>query len=558
MPKKRMSSAQTARTRWEGRVLKPALRRQPERRESFHNLSDIEIKRLYTPEDIARLSYPSDLGFPGQFPYTRGVYPTLYRGQLWTMRPFSGFGTPEDTNRRYRYLISQGSTGLSVAFDMPTLMGYDSDHPRARGEVGRCGVAVDDLSDMEMIFRGIPLDRVSTSMTINGPAIILLAMYVAVGDRQGVSRKHLRGTVQNDILKEYIAQKEWICPPRPSLKMINDTIRFCVEEISQFHPISISGYHIREAGSTAVQELVFTLYDGLTYVQSAIEYGLKVDDFAPRLSFFFNAHNDFFEEIVKYRAARRLWAREMKRRFHPKDPASMALRFHAQTAGCSLTAQQPYNNVVRVALQALAAVLGGAQSLHTNSLDETLALPTKEAVTLALRTQQIIAHESGVTHTVDPLGGSYYIETLTNRMEEEALKYFKRLDEMGGMVAAIEQGFPQAEIHKAAVAYQQSVEKKDRIVVGVNEYISPEATPIPTLKITQATEDRQVDRLRKRKAARNARKVTRALERLARAAEMGAYLMPLVIDAVRAQATVGEISDVFRSVYGEYREGAPF
>ncbi len=529
---------------------------------SNKNLSGLVIDPLYTPEAVkkSRAGWKArkDLGDPGRFPYTRGIYPTMYRGRLWTMRQFSGFGTAEDTNKRYHYLLDQGTTGLSVAFDMPTLMGYDSDHPKAKGEVGRCGVAIDSLEDMRALFDGIPLDRVSTSMTINGPAIVLLAMYTVVADAQGVPRKKIRGTLQNDILKEYIAQKEWICPPQPSLKLINDTIRFCIEDIPQFYPISISGYHIREAGSTAVQELAFTLYDGLTYVQSGIEAGLKLDDFAPRLSFFFNAHNDFFEEIAKFRAARRLWARELKRRFHPKNPASLALRFHAQTAGCSLTAQQPYNNVVRVALQALSAVLGGTQSLHTNSLDETLALPTEEAVTLALRTQQIIAYESGVANTADPLGGSYYIETLTNRMEAEAIKYFKRLDAMGGMVAAIEQGFPQREIHHAAAAYQQEVDAGERIVVGVNRFTEEKVVPIPTLKITQATEDRQRQRIKQRKAHRSKNRLSAAMNRLTGAAKADDYLMPFVIEAVRAEATVGEICDVFRTAYGEYREGPEF
>ncbi|MBI3811044.1 MAG: methylmalonyl-CoA mutase [Nitrospirae bacterium] len=528
----------------------------------FKNLSGLKIDPLYLPADVrkSRTGWTDrkDLGDPGRFPYTRGIYPTMYRGRLWTMRQFSGFGTAEDTNARYHYLLKQGTTGLSVAFDMPTLMGYDSDHPKARGEVGRCGVAIDSLEDMQRLFHGIPLDRVSTSMTINGPAIVLLALYTVVADEQGVLRKKIRGTLQNDILKEYIAQKEWICPPRPSLKLINDTIRFCLEEIPQFYPVSISGYHIREAGSTAIQELAFTLYDGLTYVQSAIQAGLKVDDFAPRLSFFFNSHNDFFEEIAKFRAARRLWARELKRRFHPKNPASLALRFHAQTAGCSLTAQQPYNNVVRVALQALSAVLGGAQSLHTNSLDETLALPTKEAVTLALRTQQILACESGVVNTVDPLAGSYYVETLTNQYEKEAIKYFKRLDAMGGMVAAIEQGFPQREIHHAAAAYQHEVDTGERIIVGVNRFVEGHEIPIPTLKITQATEDRQVHRLKRRKARRSRRRLAAALSRLTGAAKEDDYLMPAIIEAVRAEATVGEICNVLRSVYGEYREGNEF
>ncbi|MBI4488942.1 MAG: methylmalonyl-CoA mutase family protein [Deltaproteobacteria bacterium] len=524
------------------------------RKRVFKNLSGIEIRGLYTPKDMKDLRYEDDLGFPGEFPFTRGIYPTMYRGRLWTMRQFAGFGTAEQTNRRYRYLLAQGNTGLSVAFDMPTLMGYDSDHPRSQGEVGKCGVAIDSLADMEALFRGIPLDQVSASMTINGPAIVLFAMYLAVAERQGVDFKTLRGTLQNDILKEYIAQKEWICPPAPSLKLINDTLRFCVESAPRYHPISISGYHIREAGSTAVQELAFTLYDGLTYVDSAIESGLNVDDFAPRLSFFFNAHNDFFEEIAKYRAARRLWAREMKRRFSPKNSASLSLRFHAQTAGCTLTAQQPYNNVVRVTLQALAAVLGGAQSLHTNSLDETLALPTEEAVKIALRTQQIIAHESGVTDAVDPLGGSYYLEWLTNRMESEARSYFDRLDEMGGMVRAIELGFPQNEIHRAAVAYQKEVESEERIIVGVNGYTEPEERPIKILKIKQDVERRQIKRLRERKKGRSSKKVAAALGRLTHAAEENGYPMPSLLDAVRSEATVGEICDVFRKVHGGYRE----
>ena len=465
-------------------------------KKAFKNLSDTEIQELYTPDDIKELDYERDLGFPGKFPFTRGVYPTMYRGRLWTMRQFAGFATAEETNRRYRYLLAQGNTGLSVAFDMPTLMGYDSDHPRAKGEVGRCGVAIDSVADMAMLFRGIPLDQVSVSMTINGPAIVLFAMYLVVAERQGVNFKKLRGTLQNDILKEYIAQKEWICPPAPSLKLVNDTIRFCVESAPTYHPVSISGYHIREAGSSAVQELAFTLYDGLTYVKSALDYGLSVDDFAPRLSFFFNAHNDFFEEIAKYRAARRLWAREIKKRFNPREPASLALRFHAQTAGCALTAQQPYNNVVRVTLQALAAVLGGAQSLHTNSLDETLALPTEAAVKIALRTQQIIAHESGVTHTVDPLGGAYYLESLTNQLEVEAKSYFARIDEIGGMVRAIEAGYPQAEIQRAALAYQKEIDAGERINVGVNAFSEAEQEPVNILRIKPAVEQRQIRLLR--------------------------------------------------------------
>jgi methylmalonyl-CoA mutase N-terminal domain/subunit len=525
-----------------------------ERKKEFKNLSGIEIERLYGPEEIEGFDPSRDLGLPGAFPYTRGVYETMYRERLWTMRQFAGFATAQETNRRYRYLLDHGNTGLSVAFDMPTLMGYDSDHPKSKGEVGKCGVAVDSLADMELLFDRIPLDRVSVSMTINGPAIVLFAMYLAVAERQGVDFKALQGTLQNDILKEYIAQKEWITPPEPSLKLINDTVRFCVESAPRYHPISVSGYHIREAGSTAVQELAFTLYDGLTYVRSAIDSGLSVDDFAPRLSFFFNAHNDFFEEIAKYRAARRLWAREMRRQFDPKNPASTALRFHAQTAGCTLTAQQPYNNIVRVTLQALAAVLGGAQSLHTNSLDETLALPSEEAVKIALRTQQIIAHESGVADTVDPLGGAYYVERLTNRMESEARGCFERLDAMGGMVRAIELGFPQNEIHKAALAYQREVDAGERIIVGVNAYQEPEKGPIETLRITGEVERGQIRRLRERKKNRNAKKLSTALGRLRRAAEENGYLMPPVLDAVRAEATVGEVCGIFRSVYGEYRE----
>jgi methylmalonyl-CoA mutase N-terminal domain/subunit len=528
------------------------------RKPKFTNLSGIEIDRLYTDRSTRALNLKEELGEPGAFPYTRGVYPTMYRGQLWTMRQFSGFASAAETNERYHYLLDHGQTGLSVAFDMPTLMGYDSDHPKSLGEVGKCGVAIDTLQDMERLFDRIPLDQVSTSMTINGPAIVLFAMYLAVAEKQGISFKQLRGTLQNDILKEYIAQKEWISPPQPSLKLINDTVRFCVEEAPLFHPVSISGYHIREAGSTAVQELAFTLYDGLTYVASGIEAGLKVDDFAPRLSFFFNAHNDFFEEIAKYRAARRLWAKEMKKRFHPLDPQSSTLRFHTQTAGCTLTAQQPYNNIVRVALQALAGILGGTQSLHTNSMDETLALPSEEAVKIALRTQQIIAHETGVPDTIDPLGGSYYVESLTTRMEKEAQRYFKKLDAMGGMVAAIEKGFPQSEIHRAAVTYQKEIDRKERLIVGVNAFVEKEEKPLAILKVTQEVERRQIARLKKVKKQRNVAQLAQALQKLTRAAEAGAYLMPPLLEAVRASATVGEISDIFRKVYGEYRETVSF
>ena len=527
-------------------------KKRSERKKKFTNLSGTEIDLLYS-DPPARLP-----GKPGKYPYTRGVYPTMYRGRLWTMRQFAGFGSAKDTNARFHYLLKNGQTGLSVAFDMPTLMGYDSDHAKALGEVGKCGVAIDTVEDMALLFDKVPLDQVSTSMTINGPAIVLFAMYLAVAERQGVPFNQLRGTLQNDILKEFIAQKEWIVPPAPSLSMINDTIRFCVEEAPLFHPVSISGYHIREAGSTAIQELAFTLFDGLTYVKSAIASGLDVDDFAPRLSFFFNAHNDFFEEIAKYRAARRLWATEMKKRFHPKNPKSLLMRFHVQTAGCSLTAQQPHNNIARVTLQALAAVLGGTQSLHTNSMDETLALPSEKAVSIALRTQQIIAHESGVTDTVDPLGGSYYVEALTDLMEKEALSYFKKLENMGGMVAAIERGFPQAEIHRAAVRYQREIDRKARIIVGVNDFIEKEKTPIEILKISKSVEQNQVARLKRRKRNRDAEKLSKTLARLTKGAEEKADLMPLVLDAVRANATLGEISDVFQKVYGLYREVTAF
>ncbi len=519
---------------------------------SFTNLSGTEIDLLYS-EPSKRL-----LGKPGKYPYTRGVYPSMYRGQLWTMRQFSGFGSAKDTNTRFHYLLKNGQTGLSVAFDMPTLMGYDSDDPKSLGEVGKCGVAIDSVEDMAGLFDKIPLDQVSTSMTINGPAIVLFAMYLSVAERQGIQFKALRGTLQNDILKEYIAQKEWIVPPAPSLSLINDTVRFCVEEAPLFHPISISGYHIREAGSTAIQELAFTLYDGLTYVENAIQSGLNVDDFAPRLSFFFNAHNDFFEEIAKYRAARRIWATEMKKRFHPKNPKSLLMRFHTQTAGCSLTAQQPYNNITRVTLQALAAVLGGTQSLHTNSMDETLALPSEDAVSIALRTQQVIAHESGVTNTVDPLGGSYYVESMTDLMEAGVKKYFKRLDTMGGMVSAIEKSFPQSEIHRAAVCYQQEIDRKERIIVGVNDYIEKEDKALETLKVSESVERSQIRRLKKFKKNRDAKKLKRALARLSKGAKAQAYLMPLVLEAVRANATVGEITAIFKNVFGTYQEKTVF
>jgi len=525
-----------------------------ERKPRFTSLSGLPIARVYSLDDLKGWTTEADLGGPGEFPFTRGVYPTMYRGRLWTMRQFAGFGTAEDTNRRFTYLLQHGQTGLSVAFDLPTLMGLDSDDPRARGEVGYCGVAISSLEDMDRLFDRIPLDQVTTSMTINGPAAVLFAMYLTVAERRGIPFERLGGTLQNDILKEYIAQKEWLFPPEPHLRLIVDTIGYCSKQVPKWHPVSISGYHIREAGSTAVQELAFTLYDGLTYVEAAVKAGLDVDSFAPQLSFFFNVHNDFFEEVAKFRAARRLWAREMERRHHPKDPRSSQLRCHAQTAGCSLTAQQPMNNVVRTTLQALAAVLGGAQSLHTNSMDETLALPTEEAVKLALRTQQIIAHESEVTNTVDPLGGSYYVESLTNRLEEGAREYFRKLDEMGGMVRAIEQGFPQREILNASQRYQREVERKERIVVGVNEYVEPDGQRIPILKIGPEVEKAQVDHLASLRSRRDSFKMAGTLEALQEAAAGDENLMPYLLEAVKAEATLGEICAALKEVFGTYKE----
>jgi len=543
---------------WEDEYLKPYLEKAPERLNRFSTISDLEIPSIVCPEDLAGWDYDSKLGFPGQFPFTRGVYPSMYRGKLWTMRQFSGFGTPKDTNKRYKYLLANGQTGLSVAFHYPTLYGRDSDHPLSRGEVGVCGVAVDTLKDMETIFEGIPLDKVTTSMTINGPAAVLLAMYIAVAEKQGVSKKQIGGTIQNDILKEYIAQKSWIFPPEPSMRLIVDTFEYCANEVPRWNPISISGYHIREAGSTAVQELAFTLYDGMEYVKAGIERGLDVDKFAPRLSFFFNAHNDFFEEIAKYRAARRIWARVMKDRFGAKKPESMRLRFHTQTAGCSLTAQQPYNNVVRVTIQALAAVLGGTQSLHTNSLDETYALPTEEAVTIALRTQQIIAEESGVANTIDPLGGSYFVEWLTDKMESEALRYFEIIDKMGGMIEAIKLGYPQREIADSAYRYQKQLDRCEKIIVGVNKFRSGPTPPISLLRIDPKVEKEQVANLNRVRKERDNSSVKKALSRLESAATGKENLMPYILDAVKAYASIGEICDTLRAVFGEYREVAGF
>lgn len=523
----------------------------------FTTVSGKKIKALYTPQDIPDFDYKKELSFPGEYPFTRGIHPTMYRGRLWTMRQFSGFGTAEDTNRRYKYLLSHGQTGLSVAFHLPTLMGIDSDHPLAQGEIGKCGVAIDSLADMEILFDGIPLDKISTSMTINPPAAILWAMYIAVAEKQGVSPKAISGTIQNDILKEYIAQKTFIFPPKPSMKLIVDTFEYGAKEVPRWNTISISGYHIREAGSTAVQELAFTLRDGIEYVQWALERGLEVDDFAPRLSFFFNAHNDFFEEIAKFRAARKIWAEVMRERFGAENPRSWWLRFHTQTSGVSLMAQQPYNNVIRVAIQAMAAVLGGTQSLHTNSLDETYALPSEEAVTIALRTQQIIAHESGAANCIDPLGGSYFVESLTEEMEKEAREYIKKIDDMGGMVKAIELGFPQKEISDSAYWYQKAVEKKEKIIVGVNAF-EMEHEPISILEIDEAVAKQHLARLKDVRKKRNKTQTKKRLLDLKKAADEDQNLMPFILDCVKSYATLGEITDTLKEVYGEYREPSTY
>ena len=540
---------------WEETQLRPALEASPERSSEFTTISGHPIARLYTQGDLAEWDPARELGVPGEPPYTRGIHPSMYRGRLWTMRQFAGFGSAEDTNRRFRYLLSQGQNGISVAFDLPTLMGYDSDHPLAEGEVGKCGVAISSLADMEALFDQIPLGGVSTSMTINSPAAILWAMYLAVAEKQGVNWSNLGGTLQNDILKEYIAQKEYIYPPKPSMRLVIDTFEFGTRHTPKFNTISISGYHIREAGSTAVQELAFTLRDGIEYVEWGMQRGLDVDDFAPRLSFFFNAHNDFFEEIAKYRAARRIWHKTMTERFGAKSPRSWALRFHAQTAGCSLTAQQPYNNVVRTALQALAAVMGGMQSLHTNSLDEAWALPTEFAATLALRTQQIIAHETGVANIADPLGGSYFVEALTNEVERGAWDYIHKIDALGGMVAAIERSYPQREIADASYRYQMAVDRKEKIIVGVNEYTGQEK-PIEVLQIGESVRASQIERLRELRADRSSDEVTRRLATLRKAAQGAENLMPHIYDAVKAYATLGEICAALRDVFGAYEEVA--
>jgi methylmalonyl-CoA mutase N-terminal domain/subunit len=530
----------------------------PERRSRFSTISDLQIKNIYSPEDLQEMDYERDLGFPSQYPFTRGVQPSMYRGQLWTMRMFAGWGSAEDTNQRFHYLVEQGQTGLSVAFDYPTLMGYDTDSPKARGECGKCGVAIDTLQDMEILLDGLPIDRLTTSMTINPPASVLWAMYITVAEKRGIPRHKLGGTIQNDMLKEFIAQKTFMCPPRPSVRVVTDTVEFGTKEVPRWNTISISGYHIREAGSTAVQELAFTLADGLAYAQAAIERGLNVDDFAPRFSFFFDAHIDLFEEVAKFRAARRMWARFMKERFQAKDPRSWWMRFHTQTAGCSLTAQQPYNNVIRTTLEALAAVLGGTQSLHTCSLDEVLSLPTAEAATIALRTQQIIAEESGVTHTIDPLGGSYFVEALTNEMEAQAMAYINKIDDLGGMVAAIERNFPQQEIANAAYNFQKQLERKEKIMVGVNKYATEGALPVELLQMDPALEEKQIERLSRVKNQRNQPRVKESLEQLGEAASGNKNVMPFLIDAVKEYATLQECCDVFRKVFGTYRDPGIF
>jgi methylmalonyl-CoA mutase N-terminal domain/subunit len=551
------SPAEASVERWEQETLEPVLRKRPERKRRFETVSLDEVKRLYTPADTADVDFERDTSFPGEFPYTRGIHPTGYRGKLWTMRQFAGFGTPEETNARFKYLMAQGQTGLSVAYDLPTLMGYDADSPLSEGEVGKCGVAVSSLADMEVLFDGIPLEEVTVSQTINAPASVLLAMYLVVAEKQGADFRKISGTLQNDILKEYIAQKEWIYPIRPAMKLVTDTFEFCTRHVPKYNPISVSGYHIREAGSTALQELAFTLRDGIEYVEWGVRAGLDVDAFVPRISFFFNAHNDFFEEIAKYRAARRVWARVMRERFGARDPRTLQLRFHTQTAGVSLTVQQPLNNIVRVAIQALAGVLGGTQSLHTDAYDEALALPTDQAALIALRTQQIIAEETGAANTVDPLGGSYFVESLTKKMEEGALDYFAKIDAMGGMVEAVEKGFPQREIQESAYQYQKAVERGDQTIVGVNKYAMEEgSSKVDILVINEGVRGRQLERLEQAKSRRDAGAVANSLEALKRAAASGENTMPATIEAVRAYATLGEICDALRDVYGLYEEPA--
>lgn len=541
--------------RWEKQTLEPTLKKIPERDTPFTTVSGVPIKRLYTPADIQNIDFEKEIGWPGEYPYTRGIHPSLYRSKVWSMRQFTGFGSAAQTNERLRYLIANGTNALSIAFHLPTLMGRDSDDPLAKGEVGKCGVTIDSLQDMEDLFQGIKQNAVTTSMTTNAPATILLSMYQSAAEKSGVKPAELSGTIQNDILKEYLAQKTYIYPPRPSMRLIVNSFEYCAKELPRWNSISISGYHIREAGSTAVQELAFTLYDGIEYVRWALEAGLDIDEFAPRLSFFFNAHNDFFEEIAKYRAARKIWARVMKERFKAKNPRSWLMRFHTQTAGCSLTAQQPYNNVVRVAIQAMAAVLGGTQSLHTNSLDETLALPTEDSVTIALRTQQIIAYESGVVNTVDPLAGSYFVERLTKDMEDAAYAYFDKLDAMGGMVNAIERGYPQKEISDASYDYSRACERNEKIIVGVNEFATEQGSSSPEiLYIDESVEQQQVERLQNLRKTRDNDKVQRTLDGVREIARGKGNLMYPILEAVKAYATLGEICNAMRDVFGEYRE----
>ena len=555
LDKKELDKIKDKRVDWEKNNYEKLVKKHPERKEKFENLSSTEIKSLYTPDDISHIDYLKDIGFPGEYPFLRGVHSTMHRGRLWTMRQFAGFGSAKETNERYKYLLDHGETGLSVAFDYPTLYGYDSDHPLSRGEFGKCGVAISSLKDMETLFQDIPIDKVTTSMTINGPAAVVWAFYIANAENRGISKDVIGGTIQNDILKEYIAQKSWIFPPKPSMRLIVDTFEYGFKNLPKWNTISISGYHIREAGSTAIQELAFTVGDGVEYVKWAMRRGMNVDDFAPRLSFFFNAHNDFFEEIAKYRAARRIWAKELKK-LGAKKPRSMLMRFHTQTAGCSLTAQQPEINIIRVALQGLAAVLGGTQSLHTNSMDEALALPSEKAVRIALRTQQIIAEESGVTDTIDPLGGSYYIEWLTDKMEEETYKYWDRVEKLGGVLPAIEKGFYQREIANASYKYQKEIEDKKRIFVGVNEYKLDEPVDIPILKMDEKGEEKQINRLKKLRKDRNKQKYERNMQRLRKAAEGDENLMPYILDCVHDYATLGETCQVLRDVFGEYEEPA--
>ncbi|MBC8460714.1 MAG: methylmalonyl-CoA mutase family protein [Deltaproteobacteria bacterium] len=526
----------------------------PERLERFSTVSDKEIKRIYLPTDVKEQDYLKDLGFPGEYPFTRGVQPSMYRGRLWTMRMFAGLGSATDTNKRFHLLVKEGQTGLSTAFDMPTLMGYDSDSPKARGECGKCGVAIDTLKDMEDLFDGLPIDKITTSMTINPPASVIWAMYISMAENRGIDRRVIGGTIQNDMLKEFTAQKTFMCPPEASVRIITDTVEFGTNEVPRWNTISISGYHIREAGSTAVQELAFTLADGIAYTQASIDRGLDVDDFAPRFSFFFNSHLDFFEEVAKYRAARRMWGKIMKERFKAKDPRSWWLRFHTQTAGCSLTAQQPYNNVIRTTLQALAAIMGGTQSLHTNSLDEVLAIPTEEAATIALRTQQVIAEESGVANSIDPLGGSYLVESLTNQMEEEAFEIIQKIDDMGGMLAAIEKNYPQQEIADAAYHYQRQIDENEKTVVGVNKYITDEEIPIEILEIDEELERLQIEKTNRIKSERDNKKVKECFEVLREACEGNKNVMEPLIESVKSYATLQEVCDVYRQVFGEYRD----